>query len=92
MVVEISESAMDVAVELGSRRGLFQASGQLAIQISLETTLLSHLEAAHKNGPIQTRGLSKDTENVQISRNSGRARFGITNNNQCTHDMDTTIS
>lgn len=90
MVVEISESAMDVAVELGSRMGLFQAPGQLAIQISLGTTL-SHLEATHKNGPIQTRGPSKDTENVQISRNSGRAPFGITNNNVLT-TWDTIIS
>lgn len=53
MVVEISESAMDVAVELGSRRGLFQASGQLAIQISLETTHCHALRQPIKMAPYK---------------------------------------
>lgn len=65
MVVETSESAMDLAVELGSRRGLSQAPGQLAIQISLETKL-SHLEAAHKNGPLQTRACPKTLKTYKL--------------------------
>lgn len=47
MVVEISESAVDVAVVLWRRRGLFRAPSQLMIQISLGTTL-SHLEAGRQ--------------------------------------------
>lgn len=85
MVLEISESAVDVAVELGCRTSRRIPSPRPARDQILLGTPLSHLEAAHKNGPVQTRGLSKNTENVQISRNSGRAPFGITNNNVLTN-------